>query len=96
MNTINDLVPERDDFTPYEAAGVASSIAGTYVREQMLYNYVGKGMIPSTTGVRTTKKGEREVKVITRDDLVEWLNKYFGRKAERAAKVAAQLAGESK
>lgn len=94
MNTINDLVPDRDDFTPYEAARVASSIAGSYVREQMLYNYVSKKMIPSTEGVRQTKKGERTVKVIKRDDLVEWLNKYFGRKAEKAAKIAAELNGE--
>jgi hypothetical protein len=81
--TVSDLVeaavPQQVDFTPYQAAGVLSRFLNRKVREQMLYNYVGKGYIPSTVGERTTNKGARQVKVILRADLVAWITKFAGK-----------------
>jgi len=65
-----------EDFTPYQLAGAASKVVGKYVREQMLYQYVAKGFIPSQAGSRPTKQGPRDVKVILRADAVAWLMKY--------------------
>jgi len=77
---IAEAIGSQEDFTPYEAAKVASKLRNTYVREQMLYQYVAKGRIASHKGERQVKKegaGPREVKVIDAADLADWLRKYL-------------------
>lgn len=77
IQTQVDEVVTQEDYTPYQAAGVVSKLVGRRVREQMLYNYVGKGYIPSTFGTRETNKGSREVRVILKEDLKVWLVKFL-------------------
>jgi hypothetical protein len=77
---VDNALGAQVDFTPYQAAGAVSKIVGERVREQMMYNYVAKGYIASRLGTRTTNKGEREVKVIPRDALREWVLKYAAKK----------------
>lgn len=75
---IEKVLGTQNDFSPYEAAGRASILAGRYVREQMLYNYVAKNYIASSRGERTLKNGTKKtIKVILRADLVNWLEKYL-------------------
>jgi len=54
--------------SPYKLAGLASLLNNKYVREQMVYSYVKKNMIPS---VRV--EGKLQVKV---EDARTWLVKY--------------------
>lgn len=80
---IDRVLGTQNDFSPYEAAGRASTLAGRYVREQMLYNYVAKGYIAiaSATGVRSLKNGTtRNIKVIERETLKTWLMNYLAPK----------------
>jgi hypothetical protein len=76
IDKVNQALGTQKDFTPYQAAGVCSRVLGKRVREQMLYNYVAKGYIASTTGVRETNKGQRSVRVIEREALFTWMVRF--------------------
>lgn len=81
--SVVNAIGSQADFTPYQAAGVASKVLGRRVREQMLYNYVSKGYIPSQDGERTTNKGVRVVRVILAADLQAWLVKFASKQASK-------------
>lgn len=76
MNDVAELtasieeVVTQEEYSPYKLSKCASQLAGKYVREQMLYNYCSKGMIPSY------KDSEGRIKV-SREAAIEWLNKYL-------------------
>lgn len=92
---LNDLLDRvegvltQDNYTPYQAAGAVSKIVDQRVREQMMYNYCKKGYIPSHVGTKTTNKGEREVTLITKEDLTEWVLKYAAKKMGKLTEVTA-------
>ena len=54
--------------TPYAASKIASESLGRQIRPQMVYNYVGKGYIPSVV-----VDGKKFVEV---DVLEAWIEKY--------------------
>jgi hypothetical protein len=62
------LLPFGETISPYHLAGVASVFCEKYVREQMLYSYVKKGLIPSA-------KQDGKIRISSKD-ATQWLFKY--------------------
>lgn len=62
---------KEESYSPYKFSKVCSELKGSYVREQMIYNYVSKGYIPSS-------KVEGKL-TISKEDGVVWLVKYLSK-----------------
>jgi hypothetical protein len=65
--SVRELIAEPN-VSPYALAQYASVLCGRYVREQMVYQYVAKGRIPSVL-----IDGRKNV---SREDAIAWLVKY--------------------
>jgi len=68
---------QADWMSPYQLAGILTSLIGRKVHAPMIYQYVGKGWIPSSLS-QTGKK------IISRDDAIEWSAKYIAKNVLKA------------
>jgi hypothetical protein len=82
---INEVLGEGAEFTPYAVANAVNSLFSAFgvekeIPTQMAYNYCNNGLIKATVRTVETKKGgTRTAKFVSRENAIEWINKYVSK-----------------
>jgi hypothetical protein len=63
----------KSELTGYELAKLATLVCQEHIREQMMYNYIAKKLIPSFVNADGAKR-------VSHDDAVAWLTKFASKR----------------